>query len=61
MITGDIFYKIIILTLFNIGIISFVLFIRRLLVNSYARKSHNKEIEVLLDKIINSLEKEKVN
>jgi hypothetical protein len=60
-VTGDIFYKIIILTLFNIGIISFVLFIRRLLVNSYARKSHNKEIEVKLDKIINILEKEKVN
>ncbi|WP_108586756.1 DUF4083 family protein [Paenisporosarcina sp. OV554] len=52
--TGDIFYKIIILILFTIGILSFVLFIRRLLVNSYARKSR-------LDKIINLPEKEKVN
>lgn len=59
--TGDIFYKIIILTLLTIGLISFILFIRRLLLNSYARKSHNKEIEVKLDKIINLLEKEKVN
>lgn len=59
--TGDIFYAIIIITLSSIGILSFAIFMRRLLVNSYARNSHNKEIDVKLDKIINLLEKEKVN
>lgn len=61
MYINEVFYSIIIITLSLIGILSFTLFMRRLLVNSYARNSHNKEIELKLDKIINLLEKEKVN
>ncbi|MEW9501225.1 YqhA family protein [Jeotgalibacillus marinus] len=51
--------------LITIGVISFVLFIRRLLVNSHAkRNNHAKNIEELkhkLDRIIVLLEKERGN
>ncbi|KQL34471.1 DUF4083 family protein [Psychrobacillus sp. FJAT-21963] len=44
-----------------LGVISFSLLIRRLLINSSLRNIHSKEIETKLDKIIYLLEKDRSN
>ena len=52
------FYIIVLLAASVIGIISFTLFIKRLLVNATLRNNHSKEIELKLDRIIDLLEKD---
>ena len=52
------FYIIVLLAASVIGIISFTLFIKRLLVNATLRNNHAKEIELKLDRIIDLLEKD---
>lgn len=52
------FYIVAFIALSLLGIISFTLFIKRLLVNASIRNNHSKEIGYKLDKIIDLLEKE---
>lgn len=54
---GDIIYQIILLALIVLGVISFTLFIRRLLINSAVKNTHAKELGEKLDKIIEILER----
>jgi hypothetical protein len=54
---GDIVFLIYI-ALLILGVISFVLFIRKLLVHSQSKKNHSQDIELKLDRIIDLLEKE---
>ncbi|WP_236035270.1 DUF4083 domain-containing protein [Alkalihalobacterium elongatum] len=56
---GDILFQLINLGLIVLFVISFTLFIRRLLLNSKGRTSQVNEIEKKLDKIIELLEKDK--
>jgi hypothetical protein len=52
------FYIIVLLAVLIIGILSFTLFIKRLLINTTMRNNHSKEIELKLDRIIDLLEKD---
>ena len=52
------FYIIVLLAVTIIGILSFTLFIKRLLINATLRNNHSKEIELKLDRIIDLLEKD---
>lgn len=52
------FYIIFFLAFLVIGVISFTLFIKRLLINATLRNNHSKEIELKLDRIIDLLEKD---
>ncbi|WP_313891140.1 DUF4083 family protein [Psychrobacillus sp.] len=54
---NDLLFTLFLLTLILIGVISFLLFIRRLLINSSLRNNNSNEIETKLDKIIDLLEK----
>lgn len=49
---GEIIYQIIVWGLIILFVISFTLFIRRLLLNQQAQKNQLKEIEKKLDKLI---------
>lgn len=52
------FYIFVFLLLSGLGVLSFTLFIKRLLVNATLRNNHSKEIELKLDRIIDLLEKD---
>ncbi|WP_093269479.1 DUF4083 domain-containing protein [Psychrobacillus sp. OK032] len=49
---GDLIYQIIVLGLIILFVVSFTLFIRRLLLNQQAKKTQLNEIEKKLDKIM---------
>lgn len=55
--TSDIIVTLVFFVLFFLGVISFILFTRRLLVNSHNNKNYTKEMDHKLDKIIDLLEK----
>ncbi len=57
--TGDIIFQLIVFGLLVLFIISFILFVKRLLVNSTNKNSQLIEIGKKLDKIIEIMEKEK--
>lgn len=57
----NVIFTLIPILLILLGVISFSLFIRRLLINSSMRNIHSKEIETKLDKIIYLLEKDRSN
>ena len=54
----SVLYAFVFITLSFIGVLSFTLFIKRLLVNATLRNKHALEIELKLDRIIDLLEKE---
>lgn len=54
---GDIIYQIIFLALIVLCVISFTLFIRRLLINSASKNTQAEELGEKLDKIIEILER----
>lgn len=56
---ADALYQVIVLELVILFVISFSLFIRRLLVNQKVKNSQLNEVEKKLDKIIGLMEKEK--
>ncbi len=56
---ADALYQVIVLGLVILFVISFSLFIRRLLVNQKVKNSQLNELEKKLDKIIGLMEKEK--
>ncbi|MED5247498.1 MULTISPECIES: DUF4083 domain-containing protein [Priestia] len=55
----SIVYLVIVIGLIALFIVSFSLFIRRLLINSSLKTNHSIELDKKLDKIIELLEKEK--
>ena len=55
----DLIYTLFILTLILVGVLSFTLFLRRLLINASLRNYHSKEVQTKLDRIIDLLEKER--
>lgn len=57
----NVIFALIPIFLILLGVISFSLLIRRLLINSSLRNIHSKEIETKLDKIIYLLEKDRSN
>lgn len=59
--TFEIIYQILIFALLILGSISFMLFIRRMLINTSRQKHNFISIEKKLDKIIDHLEKDKNN
>ncbi|WP_397538670.1 DUF4083 domain-containing protein [Rummeliibacillus pycnus] len=56
---GDMIYQIIVLGLIVLFVVSFTLFIRRLLLNQKAKRNQVNELEMKLDKIIELMEKDK--
>lgn len=54
---GDMIYQVIVLGLIVLFVVSFTLFIRRLLLNQQAKKHQLNELEKKLDKIIELLDK----
>ena len=54
---GDTIYQIIVLGLIVLFVVSFTLFIRRLLLNQQAKKHQLNELEKKLDKIIELMDK----
>ena len=54
---GDMIYQIIVLGLIVLFVVSFTLFIRRLLLNQQAKKHQLNELEKKLDKIIELMDK----
>ena len=58
---GDIIYQVIVLGLIVLFVVSFSLFIRRMLLNQQAKKHQLNEIEKKLDKIIELMDKDKMN
>lgn len=56
---ADALFQVIVLGLIILFVVSFSLFIRRLLVNQQAKNSQLNELEKKLDKIIGLMEKEK--
>lgn len=54
---GDLIYQIIVLGLIVLFVVSFSLFIRRILLNQQAKKHQLNELEKKLDKIIELLDK----
>ncbi|WP_394514359.1 DUF4083 domain-containing protein [Priestia aryabhattai] len=57
----SIVYLVIVIGLIALFVISFSLFMRRLLINSSLKTKHSIEIDKKLDKIIELLEKDKKN
>ncbi|MFE7083524.1 DUF4083 domain-containing protein [Priestia megaterium] len=57
----SILYFVIVIGLIALFVVSFILFIRRLLVNSSLTTNHSIKIDKKLDKIIELLEKDKEN
>ncbi|ALC85095.1 DNA mismatch repair protein MutT [Bacillus sp. FJAT-22090] len=57
----NVIFALIPIFLILLGVISFSLLIRRLIINSSLRNIHSKEIETKLDKIIYLLEKDRSN
>ncbi|MFB5087739.1 DUF4083 family protein [Psychrobacillus sp. PGGUH221] len=57
----NVIFALIPIFLILLGVFSFSLLIRRLLINSSLRNIHSKEIETKLDKIIYLLEKDRSN
>ncbi|MED4063076.1 DUF4083 domain-containing protein [Priestia megaterium] len=57
----SIVYLVIVIGLIALFIVSFSLFMRRLLINSSLKTKHSSEIDKKLDKIIELLEKDKKN
>ncbi|MCM3155795.1 DUF4083 domain-containing protein [Priestia megaterium] len=55
----SIVYLVIVIGLISLFVVSFSLFIRRLLINSSLKNNHSIEIDKKLDKIIELLEKDK--
>ncbi|WP_421385249.1 DUF4083 domain-containing protein [Bacillus salacetis] len=58
MFIGDLLYTLLVLSILIIGVISFTLFIRRLLFNTSANTSASNDINKKLDRIIELLEKQ---
>lgn len=56
---ADALFQVIVLGLIVLFVVSFTLFIRRLLVNQQAKKTQLNELEKKLDKIIGLIEKDK--
>jgi len=56
---GSIIFMAIMILLILLFVVSFMLFIRRLVVNSSLKNNHSEDIQKKLDKIIDLLEKEK--
>lgn len=56
---ADALFQVIVLGLVILFVVSFTLFIRRLLVNQQVKNSQLNELEKKLDKIIGLMEKEK--
>lgn len=54
---GDMIYQVIVLGLIVLFVVSFTLFIRRLLLNQQAKKHQLNELEKKLDKIIELMDK----
>ncbi|WP_419961743.1 DUF4083 domain-containing protein [Psychrobacillus sp. BM2] len=55
---GDMIYQIIVLALIVLFVVSFSLFIRRILLNQQAKKHQLNELEKKLDKIIELMDKD---
>ncbi|WP_050614400.1 DUF4083 domain-containing protein [Bacillus testis] len=56
---GDIIFQVLFIALLVVFAVSFVLFIRRLLVNSSSRYKESVEINQKLDKIMNIIESDR--
>ena len=54
---GDMIYQVIVLGLIILFVVSFTLFIRKLLLNQQAKKHQLNELEMKLDKIIELMDK----
>lgn len=57
---GDVIYQLVFIGFIVIFVVSFTLFIRRLLINSSVKNNQLSELEKKLDKIIEILEKDNV-